>query len=310
MQFTLENVIKNLMSIYDNIIVQDSNLKESKIHDKKLEIILEKFKDYFLEDVESASNYLKLLQIEYFLLTGFSDILQEDYDMEAFYNIYDNLEDDVDIFNVYFWESDYLKIILDIIIENYRDTRFYDYTLFRAALNDRKTAKVIKKLHANLEKDKKIAKKQFSLDKMAAGFIDIDLEYPMEFFLYLKYFYKNYKSKEIVKEYAKEKLRVLQENNFMVYKNILVVLMKFYYYYASNYQFSFQKTNSINNVEAMDLLDIISTAPSKDYLLFQADIDYYLDLLLDSVFIYTTNGYNSLEASLTKEQRKVLEKLG
>lgn len=310
MQFTLENVIKNLMSIYDNIIVQDSNLKESKIHDKKLEIILEKFKDYFLEDVESASNYLKLLQIEYFLLTGFSDILQEDYDMEAFYNIYDNLEDDVDIFNVYFWESDYLKIILDIIIENYRDTRFYDYTLFRAALNDRKTAKVIKKLHVNLEEDKKIAKKQFSLDKKAAGFIDIDLEYPMEFFLYLKYFYKNYKSKEIVKEYAKEKLRVLQENNFMVYKNILVVLMKFYYYYASNYQFSFQKTNSINNVEAMDLLDIISTAPSKDYLLFQADIDYYLDLLLDSVFIYTTNGYNSLEASLTKEQRKVLEKLG
>lgn len=310
MQFTLENVIKNLMSIYDNIIVQDSNLKESKIHDKKLEIILEKFKDYFLEDVESASNYLKLLQIEYFLLTGFSDILQEDYDMEAFYNIYDNLEDDVDIFNVYFWESDYLKIILDIIIENYRDTRFYDYTLFRAALNDRKTAKVIKKLHVNLDEDKKIAKKQFSLDKKAAGFIDIDLEYPMEFFLYLKYFYKNYKSKEIVKEYAKEKLRVLQENNFMVYKNILVVLMKFYYYYASNYQFSFQKTNSINNVEAMDLLDIISTAPSKDYLLFQADIDYYLDLLLDSVFIYTTNGYNSLEASLTKEQRKVLEKLG
>ena len=189
MQFTLENVIKNLMSIYDNIIVQDSNLKESKIHDKKLEIILEKFKDYFLEDVESASNYLKLLQIEYFLLTGFSDILQEDYDMEAFYNIYDNLEDDVDIFNVYFWESDYLKIILDIIIENYRDTRFYDYTLFRAALNDRKTAKVIKKLHVNLEEDKKIAKKQFSLDKKAAGFIDIDLEYPMEFFLYLKYFY-------------------------------------------------------------------------------------------------------------------------
>lgn len=310
MQFTLENVIKNLMSIYDNIIVQDSNLKESKIHDKKLEIILEKFKNYFLEDVESASNYLKLLQIEYFLLTGFSDILQEDYDMEAFYNIYDNLEDDVDIFNVYFWESDYLKIILDIIIENYRDTRFYDYTLFRAALNDRKTAKVIEKLHVNLEEDKKIAKKQFSLDKKAAGFIDIDLEYPMEFFLYLKYFYKNYKSKEIVKEYAKEKLRVLQENNFMVYKNILVVLMKFYYYYASNYQFSFQKTNSINNVEAMDLLDIISTAPSKDYLLFQAGIDYYLDLLLDSVFIYTTNGYNSLEASLTKEQRKVLEKLG
>lgn len=310
MQFTLENVIKNLMSIYDNIIVQDSNLKESKIHDKKLEIILEKFKDYFLEDVESASNYLKLLQIEYFLLTGFSDILQEDYDMEAFYNIYDNLKEDVDIFNVYFWESDYLKIILDIIIENYRDTRFYDYTLFRAALNDRKIAKVIKKLHVNLEEDKKIAKKQFSLDKKAAGFIHIDLEYPMEFFLYLKYFYKNYKSKEIVKEYAKEKLRVLQENNFMVYKNILVVLMKFYYYYASNYQFSFQKTNSINNVEAMDLLDIISTAPSKDYLLFQADIDYYLDLLLGSVFIYTTNGYNSLEASLTKEQRKVLEKLG
>ena len=117
MQFTLENVIKNLMSIYDNIIVQDSNLKESKIHDKKLEIILEKFKDYFLKDVGSASNYLKLLQIEYFLLTGFSDILQEDYDMEAFYNIYDNLEDDVDIFNVYFWKSDYLKIMIILFLE-------------------------------------------------------------------------------------------------------------------------------------------------------------------------------------------------
>ena len=46
-----------------------------------------------------------------------------------------------------------------------------------------------------------------------------------------------------------------------------------------------------------------------DYLINKIGIDYYFDILIDSVFIYNIEGYNKLEASLTKEQKNVLKRL-
>ena len=310
MQFTLKNVIKNLMNVFDSITVKDEeNLKEPEIYNKKLDILVTKFKKYFSDDMTVASEYLKLLQIEYFLLTGFNDVFQEDYDMEALLYTYKNLADNIDDTNCYFFTNGYLRMILNVIIKNYQDVCFYDYTLFRAALNDIETADIIEKLHPNIDLDKKEALGQFNLNEKAENFINTNISYPLEFFLYLKYFYKNYRNKEIVKEYAKEKLKALKDSNLTIYKEILTILIRFYYYYASNYQFSYQQTNSIDKVEAIDLLNHISEALNIEELINKIGIDYYLDLLLDSVFIYSVNGYNRLGSSLTKEQKKVLEKL-
>lgn len=312
MQFTLKNITKNIMNVFDSINVNDEkSLKEAEIYNKKLDILVTKFKKYFNDDMTVASEYLKLLQIEYFLLTGFNDVFQEDYDIEALLYTYKNLIYNIDNANCYFFKNGYLRMILNVIVKNYQDIRFYDYTLFRAALNDIETADIIEKLHPNIDLDKKEALRQFKLNRKAENFINTDISYPLEFFLYLKYFYKNYQNKEIVKEYGKEKLKALKDNNYLLYKEIITILVRFYYYYASNYQFSYQQANSIDidKVEATDLLHYINEVLNTEELINKIGLDYYLDLLLDSVFIYSVNGYNRLESSLTKEQKKVLEKL-
>lgn len=309
MKFTLNRMVNNLLSIYDGINVSKDKIKERKvIEDKKLDILVEKFREYLKKDSESAKKYLELIQIEYFLLTDFNDVMQDDFDISALCYTYNNISYDEEMAEEYFFQMNYLKLMLSKIIKNYRDIRFYDYTLFRAALNEEVTALIIEELHPDIELEKKEAKKYQNLEKKFSDFIGKELKYPLEFFLYLKYFYKEYGNDEIVKQYAEEKLSRLQENNNGLYQKIIALLIKFYYYYGSNYQFIYQKGGN-NNLEAIDLINHIEEAPTLDYLINKIGINYYFDLLIDSVFIYNIEGYNKLEASLTEEQKKVLKRL-
>lgn len=309
MKFTLNRTVNNLLSIYDGINVSKDKIKERKvIEDKKLDILVEKFREYLKKDSESAKKYLELIQIEYFLLTDFNDVMQDDFDISALCYTYNNISYDAEMAEEYFFQMNYLKLMLSEIIKNYRDIRFYDYTLFRAALNEEVTALIIEELHPDIELEKKEAKKYQNLEKKFSDFIGKELKYPLEFFLYLKYFYKEYGNDEIVKQYAEEKLSRLQENNNGLYQKIIALLIKFYYYYGSNYQFIYQKGGN-NNLEAIDLINHIEEAPNLDYLINKIGINYYFDLLIDSVFIYNIEGYNKLEASLTEEQKKVLKRL-
>lgn len=309
MKFTLNRMVNNLLSIYDGINVSKDKIKERKvIEDKKLDILVEKFREYLKKDSESAKKYLELIQIEYFLLTDFNDVMQDDFDISALCYTYNNISYDAEMAEEYFFQMNYLKLMLSEIIKNYRDIRFYDYTLFRAALNEEVTALIIEELHPDIELEKKEAKKYQNLEKKFSDFIGKELKYPLEFFLYLKYFYKEYGNDEIVKQYAEEKLSRLQENNNGLYQKIIALLIKFYYYYGSNYQFIYQKGGN-NNLEAIDLINHIEEAPNLDYLINKIGINYYFDLLIDSVFIYNIEGYNKLEASLTEEQKKVLKRL-
>lgn len=309
MKFTLNRMVNNLLSIYDGINVSKDKIKERKvIEDKKLDILIEKFREYLKKDSKSAKKYLELIQIEYFLLTDFNDVMQDDFDISALCYTYNNISYDEEMAEEYFFQMNYLKLMLSEIIKNYRDIRFYDYTLFRAALNEEVTALIIEELHPDIELEKKEAKKYQNLEKKFSDFIGKELKYPLEFFLYLKYFYKEYGNDEIVKQYAEEKLSRLQENNNGLYQKIIALLIKFYYYYGSNYQFIYQKGGN-NNLEAIDLINHIEEAPTLDYLINKIGINYYFDLLIDSVFIYNIEGYNKLEASLTEEQKKVLKRL-
>ena len=309
MKFTLNRMVSNLLSIYDGINVSKDKIKEREvIEDKKLDILVEKFREYLKKDSESTKKYLELIQIEYFLLTDFNDVMQDDFDISALCYTYNNISYDEEMAEEYFFQMNYLKLMLSKIIKNYRDIRFYDYTLFRAALNEEATALIIEELHPDIELEKKEAKKYQNLEKKFSDFIGKELKYPLEFFLYLKYFYKEYGNDEIVKQYAEEKLGRLQESNNRLYQKIIALLIKFYYYYGSNYQFIYQKGGN-NNLEAIDLINHIEEAPTLDYLINKIGINYYFDLLIDSVFIYNIEGYNKLEASLTEEQKKVLKRL-
>ncbi len=309
MKFTLNRMVSNLLSIYDGINVSKDKIKEREvIEEKKLDILVEKFREYLKKDSESAKKYLELIQIEYFLLTDFNDVMQDDFDISALCYTYNNISYDEEMAEEYFFQMNYLKLMLSKIIKNYRDIRFYDYTLFRAALNEEVTALIVEELHPDIELEKKEAKKYQNLEKKFSDFIGKELKYPLEFFLYLKYFYKEYGNDEIVKQYAEEKLSRLQESNNRLYQKIIALLIKFYYYYGSNYQFIYQKGGN-NSLEVIDLINHIEEAPTLDYLINKIGINYYFDLLIDSVFIYNIEGYNKLEASLTEEQKKVLKRL-
>ena len=314
MKFILKNMVNNLLSIYDDISVDEDKVKKDEtVAAKKLDILVEKFKEYLKKDANSAKKYLELIQIEYFLLTEFSDVMQDDYDISALTLTYNNLTFDLEMTNEYFFKDGYLKLMLDLIIKSYCNIKFYDYTAFRAALKEDVTSLIIEELHPDIEEEKKVAQKYAYLDKRFSNFINKKITYPLEFFLYLKYFYKEYENVEIVKQYAKEKLQRMIEENKTLYQEIMTLLIKFYYYYGSSYQFSYQKDkkreSNTDNLEAIDLLNHIELAPSSTYLIENIGIDYFLDILLDSVFIYNIDGYNKLEVSLTEEQKKVLKRL-
>ena len=137
MKFTLNRMVSNLLSIYDGINVSKDKIKEREvIEDKKLDILVEKFREYLKKDSESAKKYLELIQIEYFLLTDFNDVMQDGFDISALCYTYNNISYDEEMAEEYFFQMNYLKLMLSKIIKNYRDIRFYDYTLFRAALNE------------------------------------------------------------------------------------------------------------------------------------------------------------------------------
>ena len=107
------------------------------------------------------------------------------------------------------------------------------------------------------------------------------------------------------------KLRKLKNDNEEAYKKILAFLIRtFYYYFSSSRKEYYLKTSCVNELDATDLLDFIDVSKDMEYLIKQIGIDYYLDNLLDTVFIYNVESYNEIASSLTEKQKLVLKKLG
>lgn len=311
MQFNLKNIIKNLLAIYDNISIEGKNLSEKKIHNKKLNILVKKFKEYLSQDIESAKAYLELMQIEYFLLTEFNDLANEEFDIEALLYTFDNFTNDINGTLEYFFDMGYLKILLDEIINAYKYSRYYDYTALITALNDPKLSSIIKELHPNIKSEEQEIASQKQTNAYASVFLNNKNTTPFEFFTYLKYLYSKYHDKDIVREYGEEKLRKLKNDDEEAYKKIMAFLIRtFYYYFSSSRKEYYLKTSCVNELDATDLLDFIDASKDMEYLIKQIGIDYYLDNLLDTVFIYNVESYNEIASSLTEKQKLVLKKLG
>lgn len=311
MQFNLKNIVKNLLSIYDNISIEGKNLSEKKIHNKKLNILENKFKEYLNQDIKSAKAYLELIQIEYFLLTEFSNLASEDFDIEALLYTFDNFTNDLNGTLEYFFDMGYLKILLDEVISAYEYSRYYDYTALITALNDPKLSNIIKQLHPNIKSEEQEINYQKQTNANVSNFLNSKNTTTLEFFTYLQYFYSRYHNKDIVREYGEEKLRKLKNDNEEAYKKIMAFLIRtFYYYFSSSHKEYYLENACANKLDATDLLDFINATKDMEYLIKQIGIDYYLDNLLDTVFIYNVESYNNIASSLTDEQKLVLKKLG
>ena len=88
------------------------------------------------------------------------------------------------------------------------------------------------------------------------------------------------------------------------------LIRTFYYYFSSSHKEYYIEKFCVNKLDANDLLDFIDTSKNMKYLIEQIGIDYYLDNLIDTVFIYNVESYNEITSSLTEKQKLVLKKLG
>ena len=113
MKFTLKNVINNLIRVFNSIKTSpDDDI------DKKYQRLNEMLLDYLHRDIVSSKKYFSLLEIEYFLLTNFIDIKEEEFDIEALRAIFDNFCDDIDSVEWYFFDDKHMLMIIEEILKN------------------------------------------------------------------------------------------------------------------------------------------------------------------------------------------------
>lgn len=306
MKFTLKNAINNLIKAFNSIKTDhDDDI------DKKYQRLNEMLLDYLHRDIVNSKKYFSLLEIEYFLLTDFIDIKEEEFDIEALRAVFDNFCDDIDLVEWYFFDNKHMLMIIEEILKNHLDFPYYDYTKLAKALRESKTRELIEKLHPNIYRDIEEIKKQQELERDGVKFLDKSISSPLEFFLEVKFLIVSNKNMALIKQYVNEKLQQIKENDTELFKKLIAIILKFFYLYYVTNQFSFQKDKAgIANSFAEMLSDMLEETESNEVLLSSVDdIDIYIDILSEVPILYNMPHNKTLEKTLTKKQAHVYEKL-
>lgn len=306
MKFTLKNAINNLIKAFNSIKTDhDDDI------DKKYQRLNEMLLDYLHRDIVNSKKYFSLLEIEYFLLTDFIDIKEEEFDIEALRAVFDNFCDDIDSVEWYFFDNKHMLMIIEEILKNHLDFPYYDYTKLAKALRESKTRELIEKLHPNIYRDIEEIKKQQELEREGVKFLDKSISSPLEFFLEVKFLIVSNKNMALIKQYVNEKLQQIKENDTELFKKLIAIILKFFYLYYVTNQFSFQKDKAgIANSFAEMLSDMLEETESNEVLLNSVDdIDIYIDILSEVPILYNMPHSKTLEKTLTKKQAHVYEQL-
>ncbi len=306
MKFTLKNAINNLIKAFNSIKTDhDDDI------DRKYQRLNEMLLDYLHRDIVNSKKYFSLLEIEYFLLTDFIDIKEEEFDIEALRAVFDNFCDDIDSVEWYFFDNKHMLMIIEEILKNHLDFPYYDYTKLAKALRESKTRELIEKLHPNIYRDIEEIKKQQELERDGVKFLDKSISSPLEFFLEVKFLIVSNKNMALIKQYVNEKLQQIKENDTELFKKLIAIILKFFYLYYVTNQFSFQKDKAgIANSFAEMLSDMLEETESNEVLLSSVDdIDIYIDILSEVPILYNMPHNKTLEKTLTKKQAHVYEKL-
>ena len=306
MKFTLKNAINNLIKAFNSIKTDhDDDI------DKKYQRLNEMLLDYLHRDIVNSKKYFSLLEIEYFLLTDFIDIKEEEFDIEALRAVFDNFCDDIDSAEWYFFDNKHMLMIIEEILKNHLDFPYYDYTKLAKALRESKTRELIEKLHPNIYMDIEEIKKQQELEREGVKFLDKSISSPLEFFLEVKFLIASGKNIALIKQYVNEKLQQIKENDAELFKKLIAIILKFFYLYYVTNQFSFQKDKAgIANSFAEMLSNMLEETESNEVLLSSVDdIDIYIDILSEVPILYNMPHNKTLEKTLTKKQAHVYEQL-
>lgn len=305
MKFTLKNVINNLIRVFNSIKTDpDDDI------DKKYQRLNEMLLDYLHRDIVNSKKYFSLLEIEYFLLTDFIDIKEEEFDIEALRAIFDNFCDDIDSVEWYFFDDKHMLMISEEILKNHLDFPYYDYTNLAKALRESKTRELIEELHPDIYSDIEEIKKQQELEQEGVKFLEKRVSSPLEFFLEVKGLMLKNNNKLLVKQYVHEKLEKLRETNEVLFRGVMQVVLKFFYLYYAGIRFSFQENNSIVEMFARDLYNMLEETKSTKVLIESLDDIYlYFDILSEVPILYNTLEVVKLEKTLTKRQESIYKKL-
>lgn len=306
MKFTLKNAINNLIKAFNSIKTDhDDDI------DKKYQRLNEMLLDYLHRDIVNSKKYFSLLEIEYFLLTDFIDIKEEEFDIGALRAVFDNFCDDIDSVEWYFFDNKHMLMIIEEILKNHLDFPYYDYTKLAKALRESKTRELIEKLHPSIYSDIEEIKKQQELEREGVKFLDKSISSPLEFFLEVKFLIASGKNIALIKQYVNEKLQQIKENDAELFKKLIAIILKFFYLYYVTNQFSFQKDKAgIANSFAEMLSNMLEETESNEVLLSSVDdIDIYIDILSEVPILYNMPYNKTLEKTLTKKQAHVYEQL-
>ncbi len=303
MKFTLKNVIRNLINVFNGIKVEETQAKLRKLN--------EMLRDYFYQDKVNSEKYFRLLQLEYFLITDFMDLKTKEYDEDVLWTIFANFRGDLDTTEWYFFDNDYLLMIVTEIIKNNQFLSYYDYTNLDNNLKKVKTRKWILELHPDIESDKEEIVKQKKMEEKGLNFLEKNICHPLEFFLEVKFLIASGKNIALIKQYVNEKLQQIKENDTELFEKLIAIILKFFYLYYATNQFSFQKDNSgIVNSFAEVLSNMLEETESTEVLLSSVDdIDIYIDILSEVPILYNMPHSKTLEKTLTKKQAHVYEQL-
>ena len=305
MEFILKNVINNLIGVFNSIKTNpDDDI------DKKYRRLNEMLLDYLHRDIVNSKKYFSLLEIEYFLLTDFIDLKEEEFDIEALRAIFDNFCDDIDSVEWYFFDDKYMLMIIEEILKNHLDFPYYDYTNLAKALRESKTRELIEKLHPDIYKDIEEIKKQQKLEKDGVKFLEKSISSPLEFFLEVKRLMLKNGNKLLVKQYVHEKLQRLKETNEFLFMRVMQVVLKFFYLYYAGIKFSYQEGDNIVGMFARDLYNMLEETRSSKVLIESLDDIYlYFDILSEVPILYNTQEVVMLEKTLTKRQESIYKGL-
>ena len=297
MKFTLKNVINNLSRVFNSIKTSpDDDI------DKKYQRLNEMLLDYLHRDIVNSKKY--------FLLTGFIDIKEEEFDIEALRAIFDNFCEDIDSVEWYFFDEKHMLMIIEEILKNHLDFPYYDYTNLAKALRESKTRALIEELHPDIYRDIEEIKKQQELEQEGVKFLEKSISSPLEFFLEVKELMLKNGNKALVKQYVHEKLQKLRETNKILFMGVMQVVLKFFYLYYAGIRFSYQENNNIVEMFARDLYNMLEETGSTKILIESLDDIYlYFDILSEVPILYNTQEVVMLEKTLTKRQENIYKKL-
>lgn len=311
-ELTLENFVKGLIKAYTSCKVTMSALgpQESTI----IRLLSTMLKNYYEVNASGFKKYVSLMQIEYFLITDFSDIDSTGFNIEDVYALFDKIDWDYQNTIDYFFNNGYLAFMMERIVEEYIESDGYSYNALAKAYDSKQYREIIEHLHPDIKAEDRAIERRIQFQNAAILFGKYKIECPLEYYLGIKELYTLNESTQLTLPYARKRLLEIKQQNYGLYCDILASLYKIFYPYAVEETFNYNKNaagsefnaekdrtskNFIHELETKSIEDITSVIA----------VNEEIDFLLEAYIRHNPEEYEQLVTSLPASKKLILKRL-